>query len=37
LKDWPLVVTIIDLAWGTVLGGTVSFVSAVLGRGLLKL
>jgi uncharacterized membrane protein len=37
LKDWPLVVTIVDLVWGTVLGGAVSFVSAVLGRGLLKL
>jgi len=37
LKDWPLVVTIVDLVWGSVLGGAVSFVSAVLGRGLLKL
>jgi uncharacterized membrane protein len=37
LKDWPLVVTIVDLIWGTVLGGSVSFVSAILGRGLLKL
>jgi uncharacterized membrane protein len=37
LKDWPLVVTIVDLIWGTVLGGAVSFVSAVLGRWLLKL
>jgi uncharacterized membrane protein len=37
LKDWPLVVTIVDLIWGSVLGGAVSFVSAVLGRRLLKL
>jgi uncharacterized membrane protein len=32
LKDWPIVVTIVDLVWGTVLGGAVSFVSALLGR-----
>ncbi len=32
MKDWPLVVTVVDLAWGTVLGGIVSFVSAALGR-----
>ena len=37
LKDWPLVVTVVDLAWGTVLGGLVSFLSAVLGRAWLKL
>ena len=37
LKDWPLVVTIVDLVWGSVLGGAVSFLSAVLGRWLLKL
>jgi uncharacterized membrane protein len=37
LKDWPLVVTIVDLVWGTVLGGAVSLVSTVLSRGLLKL
>jgi uncharacterized membrane protein len=37
LKAWPLVVTIVDLVWGTVLGGAVSFVSAIIGRGLLKL
>ncbi len=24
VKDWPLIVTIIDLIWGTVLGATVS-------------
>ena len=37
LKDWPLVVTIVDLIWGTVLGGVVSYVSALLGRAFLKL
>lgn len=37
LKDWPMVVTLVDLVWGTVLGGVVSYVSALLGRALLKL
>jgi len=37
LKDWPLAVTIVDLIWGTVLGGIVSYISALLGRLLLKL
>lgn len=37
LKDWPLVVTVVDLIWGTVLGGMVSFISALLGRNLLKI
>jgi len=37
LKDWPVLVTVVDLAWGTVLGGGVSFISAFLGRALLKL
>lgn len=37
LKNWPVVVTVVDLIWGSVLGGTVSFVSAVLGRWILKL
>ncbi len=27
LKDWPLLVTIVDLAWGTVLGSLVSVVT----------
>lgn len=27
LKDWPPLITIIDLIWGTVLGGTVSLVT----------
>ncbi len=37
LRDWPLVVTVVDLIWGTVLGGTVSFISTLLGRSILKL
>jgi uncharacterized membrane protein len=37
LKDWPLVVTVVDLIWGTVLGGAVSFAGALIGRSLLKL
>ena len=37
LKDWPLVVTVVDLIWGTVLGGAVSFISVLFGRSLLKL
>lgn len=37
LKDWPVAVTVVDLCWGTVLGGVVSWVAAVLGRALLKL
>jgi uncharacterized membrane protein len=37
LKDWPLVVTVVDLAWGTTLGGLVSLAGTLLGRWLLKL
>lgn len=37
VKDWPIVVTVVDLVWGTVLGGAVSGASVVLGRALLKL
>ena len=37
IKDWPLVVTVIDLVWGTTLGGLVSLAGALLGRWLLKL
>jgi uncharacterized membrane protein len=36
-KDWPVIVTVIDLIWGTVLGGAVSWLSALAGRSLLKL
>ena len=37
LKNWPLVVTVVDLIWGAVLGGAVSFVSVLIGRRFLKL
>jgi uncharacterized membrane protein len=37
LKDWPLVVTIVDLLWGTCLGGLVSLVSTLVGRRLFKM
>jgi uncharacterized membrane protein len=37
IKDWPLLVTVIDLIWGTVLGGSVSLISVLLGRALLKI
>ena len=36
LKDWPLLVTIVDLAWGAVLAGSVSvatyFITSKIGR-----
>lgn len=35
LKDWPIKITIIDLIWGTSLGGIVSTVTFLI-RGLLK-
>jgi len=37
LKDWPPIVTVVDILWGTILGGSVSYVSALAGRDLLKL
>jgi uncharacterized membrane protein len=37
VKDWPVVVTVVDLVWGTTLGGLVSGLSTLAGRGLLKL
>jgi uncharacterized membrane protein len=37
MKDWPLVVTVVDLAWGACLGGLVSWLSAILARRFLKL
>lgn len=36
LKDWPMVVTVVDLIWGALLGGAVSFAAALVGRSLLK-
>jgi uncharacterized membrane protein len=37
LKDWPMIVTVVDLVWGSVLGGAVSGLAAFLGQKLLKL
>ena len=34
LKGWPLAVTLVDLAWGAALGGTVSFLATLLARRL---
>jgi len=36
LKNWPLLVTVVDLVWGTFLGAAVSFFSVTLGRWLFK-
>jgi uncharacterized membrane protein len=36
LKNWPLLVTVVDLAWGAVLGGAVSFFSALAASRLFK-
>lgn len=30
LKNWPLIVTIVDLAWGTLLTGTVSVITVLI-------
>jgi uncharacterized membrane protein len=37
VKDWPVVVTVVDLVWGAALGGLVSWVSVIVGRSFLKL
>lgn len=34
VKDWPVLITVIDLAWGTVLSVAVSWISFVAGRWL---
>lgn len=34
MKDWPVAITIIDLIWGTALGGVVSILSYVIIQGL---
>ncbi len=36
LRGWPLAVTLVDLAWGAVLGGTVSFLATLIGRRLFR-
>ena len=30
LKDWPLLVTLVDLAWGTILGASVSNITYII-------
>src|SRR5512139_650139 len=37
VEDWPALVTVVDLVWGTALGGLVAWLSAWAGRTLLKL
>ncbi len=34
LKDWPVIVTVVDLVWGMVLSTAVSYVSFLAGRWL---
>jgi len=34
IKDWPLIVTVIDIIWGAVLCGIVSLVSYLIGKSL---
>jgi uncharacterized membrane protein len=36
LNHWPLLVTVVDLAWGAVLGGTVSCCAVLAGRWLFR-
>jgi uncharacterized membrane protein len=37
IRDWPVIVTVVDLVWGTALGGLVSGVSVIVGRRLLRI
>ena len=32
LSDWPVIVTVVDLAWGAILTGVVSVVSVYIGK-----
>ncbi len=32
IRDWPLIVTVVDLAWGTAIGAAVSFVGFLASR-----
>ena len=34
LKDWPVIVTVVDLVWGTVLTGTVSVIAVSVVKAL---
>jgi uncharacterized membrane protein len=35
LRDWPAALTVVDIAWGTVLGGTVATASFLIGTRIL--
>ncbi len=37
LRGWPLRVTVVDLVWGSLLGGAVSFFATLIGRRLFRL
>jgi uncharacterized membrane protein len=34
IKDWPLIITIVDMIWGTVLAASVSWISYLIGSWL---
>jgi uncharacterized membrane protein len=34
VKDWPVLITVVDMAWGTVLSMAVSFISFMAGKWL---
>ena len=34
IKDWPLLVTVVDLIWGTILSASVATVSYLIGKAL---
>lgn len=36
IKDWPLVVTVVDMIWGTLLGGSVSMISYLIIKKLFR-
>ena len=35
LRDWPIALTVVDIAWGTILGGAVATASFLIGRNVL--
>lgn len=36
LKDWPLIITIVDIIWGTLLGASISAISYYISMRILK-
>ena len=36
VKNWPVLITVIDMAWGTVLSVVVSYISFLAGKRLIK-